>query len=153
TVQSTAGPPFLAGVIAVVTILDRLGAGMTVEAVALSFPRGDKERLGIAGTDPHVDDAGPLIDGQDVFPRLSAVGGLVEAALPAWPVEPAQGPDVDDVRIGRMDGDAADLVTLLEAHVLPGLAAINRLVDAIAVGHRVARVVLTCADPDDVLVG
>src|SRR5207237_8101015 len=46
-----------------------------------------------------------------------------------------------------------DLVGLLEAHVLPGLAAVGGLVDPVAVGDGVARVVLAGADPDDVAVG
>src|SRR5438105_2547298 len=51
-----------------------------------------------------------------------------------------------------MDDDLADLEGLLEAHVLPSLAAVGRFVDAVAVGDRVARVRLSGADPDDVLV-
>ena len=50
----------------------------------------------------------------------------------------------------RMDDDLADLERLLQAHVLPGLAAVGGLVDAVAVGDGVARVVLAGADPDDV---
>ena len=42
---------------------------------------------------------------------------------------------------------------LLEAHVLPGLAAVGGLVDAVAVGDGVARIVLAGADPDDVAFG
>src|SRR5438876_2178445 len=51
-----------------------------------------------------------------------------------------------------MNDDFADLEGLLEAHVLPGLAAVGTLVDAVAVRNRVARVILARTDPDDVFV-
>ena len=51
-----------------------------------------------------------------------------------------------------MNLDTADLEGLVKAHVLPGLAAVGRLVHAVAVGHGVARVVLAGADPDDVAI-
>ena len=52
-----------------------------------------------------------------------------------------------------MNDDAADLESLRKAHVLPGLAAVRRFVDAVAVRDRVARVILARADPDNVAVG
>src|SRR5262249_14375719 len=57
------------------------------------------------------------------------------------------------VRVGGVNEDLADLEGLVQAHVLPGLAAVDRFVDAVAVGDGVARVGLAGADPDDVAVG
>src|SRR5262249_17673758 len=118
-----------------------------------AVPAGDEQDVGVGRVHGDVDDAGPLVDVEDLPPALAAVGGLVEAALLAGAVEPAQRPDVDDVRVGRVDDDTADLEALFQAHVLPGLAAVGGLVDAVAVAHRVARVVLAGADPDDAGVG
>jgi hypothetical protein len=44
----------------------------------------------------------------------------------------AQRPDVDDVRILRINHDPADLARLLQADVRPGRAAIRGFVDAVA---------------------
>src|SRR5262249_19890330 len=103
--------------------------------------------------DHQVDDTGPLVHEVNLLPGLAAVGGLVHAAVGARAVQPAQGADVDDVRVLRGDDDPADLVGLVQGHVLAGLAAVAGLVDAVAVADTVARVVLAGADPDDVLVG
>src|SRR5258706_1988830 len=97
----------------------------------------------------HIDPPRLVIDIQDSLPGTAAVHGFVEAALFAGAVKPAESANIDDVGIGAMDGDTADLERLLQPHVLPGFAAIGRFVDAIAPGDRVSRIVLAVADPDD----
>src|SRR5262249_59956753 len=91
-VQAAAGAPLLGRVADVVD-------------VALPLPGGDQQRLGVGRVHPQVDDAGLVIDVEDALPRLAAVGRLVQAALLAGAVQPAQGADVDDVRAGRVDED------------------------------------------------
>src|SRR5262249_42458733 len=95
-------------------------------------------------------DAGLLVDVEDLLPVLAAVGRLENAAVLAVAVQPAERADVDDVRVLGVNGDAADLEGLRQTHVLPSLAAVGGLVDAVAVGDGVARVVLAGPDPDDV---
>ena len=56
-----------------------------------------------------VDDAGLVVEDTDALPGLAAVGGLEQAALLVRAVEPAEGADVDDVGILRVDDDLADL--------------------------------------------
>src|SRR5262249_7613320 len=140
------------GVVGVVAVGD-LPAQGRVEAVAAPLPQGHEQGVGVPGVHLHVDDAGVLVGVEDLGRGRAAVGGLEQAALGVGAVEPAEGADVDDVGVGGVNGDAADLESLFEAHVLPGLAAVGGLVDAVAVGDAVARVVLAGADPDDVGVG
>ncbi len=151
-VDAAAAAPLLGGVVGVVAVGRRRLAAVAVEAVALALPGGDQQRLGVRGVHANVDDAGLVVEVPDSFPGLAAVDGLVQAALLAGAVQPAEGADVDDVGVGGMNDDLADLERLLEAHVAPGLAAVGGLVDAVAVGNRVARVVLAGADPDDIAV-
>src|SRR5262249_54470064 len=132
---------------------DRRLAAVAVEAVALPLPGGDVERVRLGRVHDDVNHAGLVIDVVDLLPGLAAVGGLEQAALRVGAVEAAQRADVDGVRVLGVDHNLADLEGLLEAHVLPGLAAVGGLVDAVAPGNRVARVGLAGADPDDVLVG
>src|SRR5262249_20718413 len=103
--------------------------------------------------DGHIDEARLLVEELRHFPGLAAVAGLVQAALPVRPPEAAQGGHIGDVRVFRVDGDAADVARLLDAEVLPGLAAVGGAIGPVAPGDAVARVALAGADPDDVRVG
>ena len=107
---------------------------------------------GSRGSMTHVADAGVLGDREHRRPGLAAVGRLVEAAVAAGRPERALRRDVDGVRVLRVDQDLADVLGALEADVLPALAAVLALVDAVAVADAALAVVLAGADPDDVRV-
>src|SRR5262249_32402607 len=148
-VEAAAGAPLLDRVVGVVAILQGRLTAVAVEPVAAPLPGGDEQRLGVVGVHAPLEDARLVVHAQDLLPRLAAVRRLVEAAILIVAVQPAQGADIDDVGVLGVDEDLADLERLLESHVLPGLAAVGGLVHAVAVGDRVARVVLAGADPDD----
>ena len=61
--------------------------------------------------------------------------------------------DQHDIRIVRIDDHRPDLTRVLEAEMAPGLAAIDRPVHPIAIGHVAARCSLAGADVDDVVIG
>ena len=128
-------------------LLDRVAG---VVQIALPLVGSGDQGFRVGRADPQIDDAGLVIDIQDLVPGLAAVGRLEQPALGAGAVEPAEHADVGRVRVFGMDGDLADLIRVLEAHVLPRLTAVDRLVDAVAVRNRVPRVRLAGADPDDV---
>src|SRR5262249_15660239 len=128
-------------------------AAVAVELVTLPFPGRGDEFLGVGRVHLQVDDARLVVDVEHPLPALAAVGRLEDTALLVGAVQPADGADVDGVRVGRVDGDVAGLEGLRDAHVLRGLAAVGGLVDAVAVGDGVARVVLARPHPDDVAVG
>src|SRR4029079_17356324 len=111
------------------------------------------ERVGIAGIHARLDGAGPAVVGQvagQLRPRLAAVDGLEEPAIADLAPDVAGGRDVDDVGIGRVHDHRPDRVGVLEAHVGEGLAAVGRLVDAVAPRRGVAAALFAGADPDDV---
>ena len=97
--------------------------------------------------------AGLGVDEQRLLPRLAAVSGLVDAALGVRPERRAQRREPDDVGVGRVHDDAANLAGVLEAHELPGAAGVDGLVDAAADDHVAADRGAPGADPDDVRVG
>src|SRR5262249_37963521 len=120
---------------------------------ALALPGGNQQSLGISRVHAKIYDAGLVIDVEDLFPGLAAIGSLEEPPFLVATVEPAQGPDVDDVRIFGMNADAANLKCSLQPLVSPGLAAVGRLIDAIAVCDGIARIVFAGAHPNNVAVG
>src|SRR5262249_24530003 len=102
-VDAAAGSPLFDRVVAVVALGGRHpGAGMTVEPVALPFPRGNQQRFGISGVHLHVDNAGLVVDRQDLGPRLPAVGRFVKTTLLVRSPEPAQRAHVDNLGLLRM---------------------------------------------------
>src|SRR5438128_2526117 len=97
-----------------------------------------------------IDHAGSIVDVKNLLPTFTAIGAFEQTALLAGAIKPSERADVDDVGILGMNDNSSDLKRLLETHVLPGLAAIGRFVDTVAVGHRVPRIVLPRPHPDNV---
>ncbi len=70
--------------------------------------RRGEQHVGIERIHDHVADAGVLADVEDLVPRRAAVGGLVEAAIAAGAPQRPVGRDENDLRIARIDHDAAE---------------------------------------------
>src|SRR5438046_677124 len=68
-------------------------------------------------------------------------------------VDVSLGRDQHEVRVARIDQDRGDLSRAVEAQVLPGLAGIDRLVDAVAFVDAAAGDQVAHADVDHVSVG
>ena len=118
--------------------------------LAQTFVRCSVEHFRIARIHRDVDEARLVADELDQVPALSAVRGLVHPAFGIVRPDGAECGDVDDVRIGRVDDDATDVLRLLESDRCPADAAVGGLIDAVPRGHAVARVLLTGADIDGV---
>ena len=103
------------------------------EGTAALIRRRDHD-VRVPRIDDHVSHAGVLADLEDLLPRLAAVGRFVKTAISTRrPERPLRG-HVDDVAVFRMNDDAPDVFGVLEAHVLPRLASVLRLVHAVAIG-------------------
>ena len=76
------------------------------------------------------------IDKEDLFPRLAAVGALVDPAVRARRPPRALRGDVHRVLVARVHDHARDRPRCLEAKVRPALAAIGGLVDTVPLGRR-----------------
>ena len=61
--------------------------------------------------------------------------------------------DEHDVRVSRIDGDAADVVSIVQAEMGPRPAAVDRLVHPVPVADRIAERRLAAADVDRVGAG
>src|SRR6185437_9994187 len=96
------------------------------------LPGAGEQDVGVMGVHGEAGAAGVGIDEERAGPIRAAVGGLVDAALLLGAGGAAEGTDINGSRVGGIDDDAADAAGVLEAHVLPSLAAIAGLVDAVA---------------------
>ena len=144
--------PGPAGIAALVNARVRPAAVEPISGAAPRIRRRD-EHLRIGGIHDQVGGAGVLVDGEDVLPGDAAVGGLEDAALFVGAPQPAHRRHVDDVGVLRVDDDAADVLRVAQAHVLPGLAAVDRLVDAVTPRGALAIVRFAGAHPHDVGIG
>src|SRR6185503_1525927 len=106
--------------------------------------------VGIAGIDRDVARTGGVVDVQRARPRRAGVAGSEYAALGISSERMPHRGGKDDLRVRRVNDDAREALRLAESEVLPGAAAIGRLVDAVAERDRVADEAFAGADVDDI---
>ncbi len=97
------------------------------------LPQRCKQNVGIMRIESHVDAASVFVLVQNFLPGLTAVGRAEDAALRVRTIGMAEGRNKCNVRIRGIHDDFADGARVAQSHVLPGLAAIQRLVHAVAV--------------------
>ena len=90
---------------------------------------------------------------QNLVPGLTAVASTKDAALGVRAVSVPESGDKCDIRILGINDDRADVLGVPQANVLPGFAAIDRLVYAVAIRHIAANAGLTRTHVNDVVVG
>src|SRR4029077_13962288 len=88
--------------------------------------------MGVAGIERDVNPAGVLVLVNNLLPVLAAVGRAEDATLGVRPKRMTQGSDKDDIGILGVNDPLADGSGIGQTCVLPGLAAIRRLVNAVA---------------------
>src|SRR5262249_6726490 len=94
--------------------------------------------------------SGVIVHLEHLRPRLAGVSRLVDAALAARPPQAAGRGHEHDVVVPRIDQDAVDVARRRKAHARPGLAAVDRLVDAVAPRCALAVVRLAGANPHEI---
>ena len=119
---------------------------------AARLPDAREEDCRIGRIHLDVGRAGVVVFFQHLAPGLAAVAGAIHAALGVRSERVAQHRGERDIGVGRMDDHLTDLPLLLP-HVRPRLAAVRRLVDAVAGGDVAADVGLAGTDVDDVRIG
>ena len=97
----------------------------------------------------HIHKTGVLVDKQGVHPGLTPIGGLVQTPFLIGTPQMPHSSHIDNVGIGGMDGNATDVMAILESHIGPGVTAIGRFVDPIAPGGALPVVGLAGAHPYD----
>ena len=97
----------------------------------------------------YVRGSGVVVDLQHVRPRLAAIGCLKHPALRACGPKIAGRGNPNDVGVCRMNDDARNVQRSGEAHVLPCLAGVERLVNAVAPRRTLTVVRFAGAGPYD----
>ena len=135
-----AGPPVGGDIEAAARRLVRtLPAGAEGPALAPEVPQGREQLVRVLRVDGQGRAArGQVRTLQDLAPGHAAVGGLVEAPVGGIAPQPSGDAGIDRVGIARVDDDLRDPLRVRQAHVLPGVAAVGGLVDAVADGDGVA---------------
>ena len=75
--------------------------------------------------------AGVGIGEENAIPGLAAIGGAKDTALLLVSGGAAQGADKDVVGVLRIHNDAANAACVVEAHMLPRFAGIDRFIDTV----------------------
>ena len=114
--------------------------------------RGEQD-LGVLWIHGEIGRAGVLVDEQHLVPGLAAVDRLEYAALGVRTPQMADGGNVHDIGVARMNDDAPDVTRFFEARGSPGATRVERLVDAVAPRGALPIVRLTGAGPHDAAVG
>src|SRR5260370_14761141 len=121
--------------------------------VNLELPHTGEKHARIARVHGDVGAAGVLVNEQRALPALAAVGGAKDAALLLRAVRMPQRAREHDVRIARIDADAADTRGPIEPQMDPRLARVGRKEDADANRDVAADEGVTGSSPDDVRIG
>src|ERR1700722_3258614 len=135
--------------IAAVGAFPQTGAGSAAfEAVRRAFdaPRARIDDARIVRIEDQIDRADFIVDEEHVFPGRAAVVAAKNAALLARAVEMAEGCDVDEVGVLRMDADARDRARIFKTDVFPSLASVGGLPHAVAMRDVAANRLFAAAD-------
>ena len=100
-----------------------------------------------------VDAAGAVVEVMNFLPALAAVASAENATFGVFAVSMPESGNEGDIRIRGVDDDFADVARVLQANVVPGLAAVVRTVDAVTEGDVAANAGFACADINDVGIG
>ena len=116
------------------------------------LPERGEQSVRIVRVENDIDRAGVLVFAQDFRPGLAAIGRAKNSALVVRPIGMPEGRDKNDVRIFRMDDDRADVAAVFQADIPPIAAAIDGLINAVAIGDIAAQRRLTGAGVDRVVI-
>ena len=121
--------------------------------VDLQLPHAGEQVARVDGIQCDVGAAGVLVHEEHLLPAVAAVHGAEDAPLRLRPVGMAEGADVYDVGVGRMDGEPGNAPGLLQPHERPGPPRVGGLVGPLPHGDVAADLPLAGARPDDVGIG
>src|SRR5262249_11664637 len=113
---------------------------------AIDLPKRSKERAGVVGIKNHGDRAGLVVLIEDFLPGCPAVSGAEDPALLVRPVCVPKCGHENHIRVPGVDNHGADVPRVLQANVLPGLAGVDRFVNAVAVADVAADTGLARSD-------
>src|SRR3954465_11742442 len=97
------------------------------------LPYRRKQSVGVFRIEDNVDSATLIVDVQNFLPSLAAIAGPENPPLGIGSVGVSQRGDESDVGIFGMDDHGSDVARVVQSNVLPVLAAIEALVNAVAI--------------------
>src|SRR5215471_286600 len=110
-------------------------AALKVPRIHLHFPHTGEQCAAVMRIYRQLRAAAILVDKQHMLPGLAAVAGAKDATFALRLVCLAEGTDIYQIGICRVDYDAGDAAGLLQSHARPCRASITRFVHPIAHGN------------------
>ena len=153
--QARTARDFSPGIAAISRLEDLAPRTATLQSprLAIYFPERCVDNVRIGWIDNQIAGAGFVAAEKNFLPGLAAIFRSKYAALFVRRPHMSLRRDVNDIRILRMDANARNLSRVFQADVLPGLAAVRRFVNSIAVRNVAANRRLAHADIDRVRIG
>ena len=103
----------------------------------------------IRGVNRHIRHAGVFADGQHGLPCLPTVSGFVQPAIPARSPQRTLRRHINNFAVARVNHNATNMFGLLQPKILPTLATVFGLVNAVAVAHTALTIALSRPHPHD----
>src|SRR5262249_42574243 len=100
--------------------------------MAYTFIGGCIQSVRMAAIDYQIDHAGSIINVEDLLPGGPSICALEHSPFFISRPEVAHRRNVNDVRVGRMNHDARDVLRIRESHVPPTRTTIDRLVNTVS---------------------
>src|SRR5439155_7485301 len=97
----------------------------------VALPHRGKEDVRILRIEIDVDAAGAVVEVMNFLPALAAVASAEDVTFGVFAVSMPERGNEGGIRIRGVDDDFADVARVLQANVVPGLAAVVPTVDAV----------------------
>src|SRR5579862_6810644 len=125
-------------------------AAIETPGSAPSLPQGGEKNVRVGGIEDDVDAPGLSVSVKNFLPALATILGAEDSALFIIAEGMSESGDESDVRILRIDGEAADRVGVGKAGELPGLAGVDGFVNSVATDDVATDASFTGADVNHV---
>src|SRR6202166_939101 len=117
------------------------------------LPKRREQNIGIMRIEGDIDAASVLVSIEHLLPTFAAIGSTENSAFRVRPIGMAQCRYKNNVWIIGIDDDFADGAAIVQTNIFPGLACVQRFVDAVALGNIAAQTGLPGSNVNDVVIG
>src|SRR5215470_12942307 len=123
------GGPTISGFVEAAT----RAAAIQTPGSAVDLPERSKESVGIVRIKHYIDGAGFVVFEQNLLPGGATIRAAKYPALFIGSVGMTERGNKDDIRIPGINDQSANMARVFQANIFPGVSAVKRFVNSIAV--------------------